>query len=150
MNDDVTADHEAKSVTHRAGHWPKLHPDCDTCESIFATRQADIFAAARVIRDSERIKWEDKRAALAMAYVQDRGAEYATGQHFDDAYQGCWDNFSDYVEDLLDSTGALEGMPDNLKYYFDTEKFARDLILGGDYTTVDLPDYRVAVFDNHC
>lgn len=51
---------------------------------------------------------------------------------FEDAYSGQWDDDLALAEDFVESTGMLNGMPDNLRCYFDTEAFARDLML--DYT----------------
>ncbi|PHZ84310.1 antirestriction protein ArdA [Paremcibacter congregatus] len=43
-----------------------------------------------------------------------------------------------YVEDYIEDCGLLDDMPENLRYYFDTEAFARDMLLGGDITEVDI------------
>ncbi|SDR67556.1 antirestriction protein ArdA [Erythrobacter sp. HL-111] len=43
-----------------------------------------------------------------------------------------------YAEELIESTGMLDQMPENLRYYFDTEAFARDMVLGGDITPVEI------------
>lgn len=40
----------------------------------------------------------------------------------------------EYAWDYIEETGMLNDMPENLRYYFDTESFARDLVLGGDIT----------------
>lgn len=36
------------------------------------------------------------------------------------------------AEELLEETGQLSEIPENLRYYFDYEKYARDIRLGGD------------------
>jgi len=38
----------------------------------------------------------------------------------------------EYAESYIEDTGLLNEIPENLRYYFDTESFARDLVLGGD------------------
>ena len=43
---------------------------------------------------------------------------------FMDAYNGCWDNFLKFAEDLFDQTMDV---PDHLAFYIDYEAFARDL-----------------------
>jgi len=50
-----------------------------------------------------------------------------------------------YAESYIEDTGLLDQMPENLQYYFDTEAFARDMVLGGDITElrVDGTDYIV-------
>lgn len=57
-------------------------------------------------------------------------------QGFEDRYVG---DYSDeinplraYVENYIEETGMLNDMPKNLRWYFDTEKFARDMELNGD------------------
>ena len=47
----------------------------------------------------------------------------------EDAYSGSFDSPEDFAADLLDSTGDLNAIPENLRYYFDYEKFARDLLM---------------------
>lgn len=46
-----------------------------------------------------------------------------------DAYQGSWGSDEDFAYDLLDQCGDLAQMPENLRFYFDYEKFARDLMM---------------------
>ena len=43
-----------------------------------------------------------------------------------------------YAEELIDSTGMFDQMPENFRYYFDTEAFAGDMVLGGDITRVKI------------
>ena len=43
----------------------------------------------------------------------------------------------EYAESYLDDTGLLDQIPENLRYYFDTEAFARDLLLGGDIAEIE-------------
>ena len=43
----------------------------------------------------------------------------------------CW------CEDLLESTGELDKVPEHLRPYFDVEAYARDLELNGDVFTVE-------------
>ena len=52
---------------------------------------------------------------------------------FEERYHGQYDSFTDLAEQLLDETGELEAIPENLRYYFDYEKYGRDLQLGGDF-----------------
>lgn len=55
---------------------------------------------------------------------------------FRDAYNGQWDNESAFAENLIDDCYNLEQMMGNLSYYFDYEKFARDLFIS-DYWMSD-------------
>lgn len=44
----------------------------------------------------------------------------------------------EYAEDYIEDTGMLNDMPENLRFYFDIEAFARDMVLGGDITEVEI------------
>ena len=44
----------------------------------------------------------------------------------------------EYAEEYINDTGMLDEIPENLRYYFDTEAFARDMVLGGDVTEVEI------------
>lgn len=48
---------------------------------------------------------------------------------FEDRYHGEWGSEEDFTEDLVDQCGYLHDMPENLRYYFDYKKFARDLFI---------------------
>lgn len=156
-------------VPHAAGHLDGStigHPDCEVCTDLFATRQRDVLAAARVVRDSVHLNSETpgskdpilgdtgfSRAELALAYVQNVHAEYATAEDFDNRYQGVYETFREFADQLADDVILDEsGLAANhaMRMYFDYDAYARDLLLGGDYTSVDLPrSYQVAVFNNH-
>jgi antirestriction protein len=36
----------------------------------------------------------------------------------------------DFAEQYLDDSGILNEVPENLRYYFDVERFSRDLFIG--------------------
>jgi len=44
----------------------------------------------------------------------------------------------EYTESYIEDTGLLEQIPKNLRFYFDTEKFARDMVLGGDISSIEI------------
>ena len=44
----------------------------------------------------------------------------------------------EYAESYIEDTGLLNEMPENLRFYFDTEVFARDLLLGGDIAELEV------------
>ena len=79
------------------------------------------------------------------AYVTNEGADYATAEGFEDAYVGEWDDVDDYASELIDE-GVLGEIPESLAPYIDVERFARDLVLGGDFWTADAPGGNVWVF----
>lgn len=44
-----------------------------------------------------------------------------------EAFYGKFDSDTEMAEEYAESTGMLSSMPDNLRYYFDFERFGRDL-----------------------
>jgi Antirestriction protein (ArdA) len=44
----------------------------------------------------------------------------------------------EYAESYLEDTGLLDQIPENLRYYFNTESFARDLVLNGDIASIEI------------
>lgn len=57
-------------------------------------------------------------------------------QRFDECYAGDFSSESNpvtaYADQYAEETGLLDSVPENLRYYFDTEKFGRDMDLNGD------------------
>lgn len=53
-------------------------------------------------------------------------------EQFRDRYRGEFNSWEEMVEEFLEETGTLEQIPENLRYYFDYEKYARDIRLSGD------------------
>lgn len=51
---------------------------------------------------------------------------------FQDRFHGEFNSWEDMAAELLEETGALDQVPENLRYYFDYEKYANDMRLGGD------------------
>ncbi len=45
-------------------------------------------------------------------------------------YMGSFDTPAEFAEDYADGTGILSSIPENLRYYFDFERFANDLMSG--------------------
>ena len=75
----------------------------------------------------------DEGAAKAYRYCF---GEWDEGD-FNDRYRGEFDSWEDMAEELLEETGELNAIPENLRYYFDYEKYARDLRIGGDLVEHD-------------
>jgi antirestriction protein len=48
----------------------------------------------------------------------------------EEAYSGQFNSDEDFAYDLMESTGDLSQIPESLRFYFDYEKFARDLMMG--------------------
>lgn len=45
---------------------------------------------------------------------------------------------TEYAHEYIEDCGLLSELPENLHFYFDVEAFARDMVLGGDITEVDI------------
>ena len=83
-------------------------------------------------------------------YVENIGLEYidrdTLKEDFEESFQGTYDDMSEFAEQLLEDCGDFDAVPEYLRAYIDVKAFARDLILGGDYWTVDAPGCQVYVF----
>lgn len=51
---------------------------------------------------------------------------------FEARYRGEFSSWEDMAEALLEETGQLDEIPESLRYYFDYEKYARDIRFSGD------------------
>ncbi|MGV1016657.1 MAG: antirestriction protein ArdA [Fluviibacter phosphoraccumulans] len=94
----------------------------------------DCFDLASYTECRDECSWASEEAKSA--YMECFGSWDAVT--FEDIYCGEWDSDTALAEDYIDSTGILSSMPDNLRGYFDTAAFARDLMLdysesGGHY-----------------
>ena len=56
---------------------------------------------------------------------------------FNERYRGEYDSWEHMAEELLEDTGELNRIPESLRYYFDYEKYANDLRIGGDFIEQD-------------
>jgi antirestriction protein len=97
--------------------------------SKYGTFDLDGFIEARDYCDGEG----DKEGAVA-AFIAWYGSW--DKDNFEEAYSGCFENEVQFAEQLVDDLGYLDQIPENLRYYFDYEKFARDLFIN-DYYFVD-------------
>ena len=66
-------------------------------------------------------------------------------QAFSDHHAGVYDSVEAWAEEYAEETGLLDSVPDNLRYYFDMEMWARDRMLEGSIWTADIPD-GIAIF----
>ncbi len=95
-----------------------------------------------IIEVAERIQEHGEAYAK---FAQDRGENLVDLDEFEEAYCGKHDSFLDYATELFDDCYAFE-IPENLRYYIDYEKFARDLLYGGEYWTEKCETGGVHVF----
>ncbi len=52
-------------------------------------------------------------------------------------YQGVWDSMGDWAENYLESSGWLEKIPQELRFYFDFEKYALNFRYAGDIFVIE-------------
>ncbi len=71
---------------------------------------------------------DDNDRDLLEAFKECFGSSENSIEDAQNAYYGQFDSDQDFAEELLASTGDLESIPENLRYYFDFEKYARDLM----------------------
>jgi antirestriction protein len=50
-----------------------------------------------------------------------------SAEEFRDAYRGEYESEEAYAEEFIADVGMLDSIPENLRYYFDHERFARDM-----------------------
>ncbi|GAA0687580.1 antirestriction protein ArdA [Dyella marensis] len=65
-------------------------------------------------------------------------------RHFEDCRAGEADSELDWVEQFLEDSGTLSSIPENLRSYFDTGRYLRDMKLNGDVDFVDHADVTYA------
>lgn len=53
-------------------------------------------------------------------------------EKFEERYHGEFDSWEAMAEEFVEETGMLSEIPENLRYYFDFNAYARDMRLGGD------------------
>lgn len=115
------------------------------------------FAGVR-IGEHEQI---DELCALAEA-IEEHGPAFAAfydyaasgvsvedcREQFQEAFQGVFDSLEAWAEEYAESTGLLESVPENLLYYFDLERYARDCEINGDIFSVRI-EGGLAVFTHY-
>ena len=103
--------------------------------------------AARVARAVLAVGPEQREAFIAWIdsgdYVED-GDGSPSASDFEELFEGRWDSFSEYAENLADDIGLLADVPEEITRYFDWRAWTRDLAM--DYRTEDATDGGVFVF----
>lgn len=110
-----------------------LCADADGLARHFLSRYG-YFDLAGYTECRDQCPWASDEAKSA--FIDCFGSWDAVG--FEDSYSGEWDSDTALAEDYIDSTGLLAEVPDNLRGYFDTAAFTRDLMFdysesGGHY-----------------
>jgi len=53
---------------------------------------------------------------------------------YQECYAGSADNLEDWCHDFLDETGVMDQIPENLRFYFDVARYARDMEINDVFT----------------
>ena len=77
-------------------------------------------------------------------YVAEGNTDLPSVSDFEERYQGHWDTFAEYAENLADDIGLLDGVPEEIARYFDWQAWSRDLAF--DYSVYDDSEGGVFVF----
>ncbi len=72
---------------------------------------------------------DEQEAFDAFLAYKGAGREDSVFEDFREAYCGEWASEEDFAEQLVDDCGLLSNVPDDLRYYFDFSKYARDLFM---------------------
>ena len=136
MLEQITYGGHAEEVTVQLGNdLENTTTRCNWCNGdefdVFDTEHlptkmtaAEFYKNAETLADLDADTLE-RLTALAGFLGMENLAELIT--YDENNYCGQWNTFQDYAENYADETGALRDMPENLAYYFDYEKYARDL-----------------------
>lgn len=93
----------------------------------FYSSNCDSFDLDAWTEFKDDLKGTHLDAEIIDAYLDNCGIGGVTISNIEEAYAGMYDSWEDFAYELLESTGELNQIPDNLQSYFDYEKFGRDL-----------------------
>ena len=77
-------------------------------------------------------------------YVAEGTGDLPSISDFEERYQGHWESFREYAEQLADDIGLLADVPEEIARYFDWQAWSRNLAF--DYSTYGNPEGGVFVF----
>lgn len=103
-----------------------LSGECSPCQF------AELASAWELVDDPE----------MVAAYLDDIG-EKVTAENLPELIEQAKERYTgygtviEYAEGYLEDSGLLAEVPESLRYYIDTDSFARDLVLGGDVSECD-------------
>ena len=148
--DAATADEVATYDVHGAHSRADLHDELWVFghENIPVRGELDPLAAAEWGRVYTEVGPEHWPALCAWVesgdYVAEGTGDLPSISDFEERYQGHWDTFAEYAENLADDIDLLADVPEEIARYFDWQAWTRDLAM--DYLTYYDPEGGVFVF----
>jgi antirestriction protein len=113
----------------------EIHADEDDPEFMFQDHEgiADAFISESSIDEIvfEVANKDEETIENFNAFVDSMGS--TDFNSFEEAFCGRYKSEVDYAESYVDECGMLAEIPENLRYYFDYERFARDLFISDVY-----------------
>lgn len=116
-------------------HYPNSELDEILCADIEGLPRHFYYSGADSFSMNEWVEfledWESRdhlEAEIIEAYFDNCGV--VSLDQVDEAYFGQFDSDEALAEYLIEETGDLNEIPEHLRYYFDYEKYARDLMMG--------------------
>jgi len=113
----------------------KIHSDEDDPEFMFQDHEgiADALISESSIDEIvfEVAGKDEETIENFNAFVESMGS--FNFQSFEDAFFGRYESEVDYAKSYVDECGMLSEIPENLRYYFDYERYARDLFISDVY-----------------
>ena len=103
-------------------------------------------AIVEAFEDADRkgIEWE---AFTEYCDHQGEDLNEESIRQFQENFAGAASSLVDWCEDFLEETGQLDAIPENLRFYFNTEAFARDMEVNDVFTIEH--NHEVLVFWRH-
>ena len=134
-------DYTAKAAEHRNDHGQPVEEfeiqfiDGDVFE-LFDALKVNQATLSTWFEQFEGLDDDEAHKAIYLASYEGCGMDQILEQ-LDDVhlFEG---TAIEYAESYIEDTGLLDQIPESLRYYFDTEAFARDLQLGGDITVIEI------------
>lgn len=77
-------------------------------------------------------------------YIAEGNTDLPSISDFEERYQGAWEDFREYADQLADDIGLLADVPEEIARYFDWRSWTRDLAM--DYSVHGNPEGGVFVF----
>lgn len=130
-------DAEEWFVTDYEGDWP---------ESLSGSEHPDLNKLSAWVEFAE--SGLPVPLGVASEFFSDRGNDDWDAYTIQDAYAGQADSLEDWAREFMEETGGLEGVPENLRNYFDYKALVRDMLYGGEITNIR-EGGTVYVFWNH-